>query len=281
MNENGQISAVQLPRFAWLFDVDGVLTDPEAKRVVLPEIFDELIRRLQRNEPIGLNTGRSTDFMVNEILKPLEERIGNNRELLKKIFAIGEYGGAWIYYDQNGIRRLNIDEQIKVPQAVQDEVRQLVSQPPYSDLMFYDTTKRTMVSVELNQGKTIDEFKVPQLQLNVDLSNILSKYNLTENYKIDPTRIATDVESVTVGKALGAKKFTALLKENNINPEEYICFGDSSSDYAMYSELRSLEKKAQLVFVGGRELLMDKDLEGVTFTAEHVDKGTLKYLQKE
>ena len=43
---------------AWIFDVDGVITNPIEKRVTLSKIVDELIRRLKKNEPIGLNTGR-------------------------------------------------------------------------------------------------------------------------------------------------------------------------------------------------------------------------------
>ena len=60
------------PRTAWLFDVDGVLTDPERKIVAESALFDELIRRLTHGEPVGLNTGRSAEFIVAAVLDPLE-----------------------------------------------------------------------------------------------------------------------------------------------------------------------------------------------------------------
>lgn len=45
---------------AYLFDVDGVLTDPVEKRVDREEIFSEIISRLQSGQPVAFNTGRST-----------------------------------------------------------------------------------------------------------------------------------------------------------------------------------------------------------------------------
>jgi hydroxymethylpyrimidine pyrophosphatase-like HAD family hydrolase len=277
---SGNEQARQYPRFAWLFDIDGVLTDPEAKRITKPEIFDELASRLQKGEPLGFNTGRSTDFIIKAVLNPLEERIGANRILLQNLFAVGEKGGVWIKYDTNGSRETHIDEQFKIPQILKEEVKKLVSQPPYSEMMFYDETKQTMISIELNSGKKIEEFKTIQQQLSEAVNGVILQLNLLDNYRVEPARIAIDIENKLVGKALGAKKFVSLLQERKIDPEEYICFGDTASDYDMYKELRNLEKKSQLVFVGGREQLTDKDLEGVTFTWQRDDKGTLEYLQK-
>lgn len=266
------------PETAWLFDVDGVLTDPEKKRVTQPEMFNELIKRLEKGEPIGLNTGRSLDFMITEILNPLESTI-SDRSLLRNVFAVGEKGAAWVTYDDNGERTINVDSSVSVPQEIQDQVRELASQPPYSDIMFYDETKRTMVTVELKPDRTVAEFTAPQQGLTLALQTLLSKHHLEDNFKVDPTRIATDVENRHVGKALGARKFIELLGGRGIEPQEYIGFGDSASDYEMFEELNRLGKKSQFVFVGGREHLTGKDLTSVTFTEQLVDSGTLQYLQ--
>ena len=89
-----------------------------------------------------------------------------------------------------------------------------------------------------------------------------------------------DLENKQVGKALGTRKFIELLGGMGIKPQEYICFGDSASDYEMFEELSRLGKKSQFVFVGGKEHLTgEKKLSSVTFTDQLVDKGTLEYLQ--
>lgn len=46
---------------AFLLDVDGVVTDPEKKQVVEPQIFDRIIENLTTGNPVALNTGRSTN----------------------------------------------------------------------------------------------------------------------------------------------------------------------------------------------------------------------------
>lgn len=267
------------PQTAWLFDIDGVLTDPEIKRVTLPGIFNELVSRLKKGEPIGLNTGRSLDFIITQILNPLELVI-MDKNLLCNIIAVGEKGAAWIMYDASGEKTIHQDPSVCVPRELQIAIRELVSKPPYSETMFYDETKRTMISIELKEGKTIAEFKNSQQALKKALQVILSDKHLENDMRIDPTRIATDVESKYVGKALGARKFIELLNEKGVSPERYIGFGDSVSDYEMFEELIRLGKKSQFVFVGGREhLIGKKDLALVEFTKELVDKGTLQYLK--
>lgn len=268
------------PSRAYLFDVDGVLTNPEAKRVEQEAIFDELVKRLLNGYPVGLNTGRALEFVIEEVLKPLEKKLNNN-SAIENLFAIGEKGATWITYNQKGEKNAVIDNSISVPLVIQHEVREMVSKPPYSEVMFYDETKKTMVTTELLQGKTIAAFEGPQKKLTEALQRLLQKHHLVDTLKIDAGHIATDIENKHVGKNLGAKRFITLLEERQLYPEEYIGFGDSASDYDMYDELKKIGKKALFVFVGGEKYLQGKSLEGVIFTHEHDDKGTLAFLQQE
>jgi len=275
-----EMKNINMPHTAWLFDVDGVLTDPEKKKVTRQEIFDELIKRLEIGDPIGLNTGRSLDFIINEVLEPLEKRI-NNKKILKNVVAIGEKGGAWIEYNSEGKRSVNVDENISVPKTVQTKIRELVKTNLYSEIVFFDETKKTMSSVELKINKTIENFETIKQQLISDLEAVLYEYNIEKKYKIDPTRIAIDVENVNVGKALGARKFVQFLDNKEIVPVEYICFGDSVSDYDMYEELKKLKKKVRFVFVGGEKYLIGKNVDEVEFLDKLFDLGTLEYIQRQ
>jgi hydroxymethylpyrimidine pyrophosphatase-like HAD family hydrolase len=265
------------PNTAWLFDVDGVLTDPDAKCVTQPEIFNEIIKRLENNEPVALNTGRSIDFVSKEILDPIEERL-TDKSLLNNIFTIGEKGGVSITYN-DGAKTVQVDEKLSVPIEIQNSIRELVSQPPFSDTMFYDETKKTIVTIELKTGITISEFKQPQQDLVKALQLLLNKFDLGDSFIVDPTRIATDIENKLMGKAFGTRKFIELLEERNIVPKEFIGFGDSVSDYDMFEELKRFGKNSKFVFVGDKEDLKEKDPSSVTFTELHDDKGTLQYLQ--
>jgi hydroxymethylpyrimidine pyrophosphatase-like HAD family hydrolase len=279
MEEEAKVESKHFPNTAWFFDVDGVLTNPEAKRVIQPEIFNELVKRLEIGEPVGLNSGRSLDFIITEILDPLETKL-KDRCLFKNIFTVGELGAVWVSYDDDGVRSISQNVGLNLPNDIQNQIREILNQPPFSNIMFYDESKRTMVTVELKSNKTIAEFTVPQKNLVSTLQALLKKYHLEKYFRVSPTRIAIDVEYVNVGKALGARKLVELITKKGIEPQIYICFGDTTTDYEMFEELIRLGKKSRFVFVGGKENLIGRNLTPVTFTKLLVDKGTLEYLRE-
>lgn len=273
------------PHTAWLFDVDGVITDPEQKRIKHPEIIDEIISRLQKGEPVAGNTGRSIGFVSERFLDMLEQKLqeqGLERSLLHNIYIIGEKGGTWLLYDENGERERYVNGSLVTPEfkKMQGEVRQLV-QEGFSDSMFFDETKQTMISVEMNDGKTVAEFQLRRAELAPLLQALLVQHNLGNAFRVDATRIATDVESSELGKALGARQFVEIIRERGIEPEQFRAFGDSASDYEMAQELHRLGLSVEFVFVGGRELLQEKNTElfPITFTQGHCDEGTIEYLK--
>lgn len=284
--ENMEITRQQ-PEKAYLFDVDGVLTNPHEKKVMHPEILDELVKRLEMGYPVGLNTGRSLEFVTTNILDPLEEKV-TDKKLLQNIIALGEKGCSWITYNDKNQRVSMVDEEIKVPDFITDEIRSIVNNPPYSDVLFFDETKKTMVSLELHtqeklleKDKTFAEFKEIQKKLSQELDVLLNKHKIQDKFKIDNTRIATDVENINVGKALGARRFIDLLASKNIDPQQFLSFGDSPSDYEMFEELQRLGKKSQFIYVGESKDLVGKSSENVIFTQRKVDDGTSDYLKSE
>ena len=58
-------------------------------------------------------------------------------------------------------------------------------------------------------------------------------------WRIDPSVIATDVESVRAGKALGARRALDLLGADGPLPRVWHTVGDSRSDYAMADQLHA------------------------------------------
>ena len=261
---------------AYLFDVDGVLTDPQEKRVTEPELFDQIIIKLQRHEPVGLNTGRSIEWLVERIVTPLLEKL-HDKSLLQHFIVIGEKGGTWTAFDKEGNMHHEKMEELTISHDVIEDAKVLVEQK-YGDAMFFDATKETMLSIEMHDAFDLDRFHQRQKALVKDLKRLLKKYKLQNIYRIDPTTIATDVESPKVGKALGADRFLQFLKKMDLEPQEFETFGDSKSDFEMSDELHKRGKKVKMIYVGDRLKLGEFPTEYPVDYIEGFCQGTLQYL---
>ena len=263
---------------AYLFDVDGVLTDPAEKQVTESALYERIIEKLQNGEVVGLNTGRSTAWMIERIIEPLQAMI-NDKSLLVNFVAIGEKGGTWITFDSEGSVHHGRVNSLSVPIEFHYKVKNLI-EDKYSDCMFFDDTKETMVSIEMKDGYDLVEFHRRQKELRVDLAKILTESGLENKYKIDPTTIATDIESPNVGKALGANRFLEFLDDQDIKPKHFVAFGDSRSDFEMADELERKNKPITFVYAGDKASLgiLKKD-----YPIEYLEgysQGTLAYLSR-
>ena len=262
----------------WLFDVDGVLSHLVEKKNTERELLERILGMLEKGEPVALNTGRSVDFAVEKVFKELEA-MTDDKSIFQNLLLVGEKGAIQIFYNDAGNHQEEVDISITVPEYLQNKVRELVEKD-FSDIMFFDTSKRTMISVEMVDGGDLDEFKRRQVELNGMLEKLLVENNLDKDYKLDPTRIATDVENKHVGKHLGAKKVLEWLKKLKITPQEFVAFGDSKSDLGMAEEIYRNGLKVQMVFVGGRELIEGKEFDfPVNIPESNYEKGALEYLK--
>jgi len=269
------MSKQKIVSYAWLFDVDGVITHPEQKRITEPQILDEIIKRLQKGEPVALVTGRSLSWMIERVIDPLERKV-SDKSLLQNFFGVGEKGGAWVTF-VDGKRQEFVDKDISVPLDLQDDVRKIV-ETEFGDLMFYDDSKKTMISVEMKDGVTVSQFGPHQQRLSERLRELLGRRHLTKNLRIDPTRIATDIENKNVGKAFGALKVLEWLKTHHLRPQQFIAFGDSLSDLEIAREIHQQGWPVDFVFVGPEEIEIQNLPFSVVTTGNPLEKGTLEYL---
>jgi hydroxymethylpyrimidine pyrophosphatase-like HAD family hydrolase len=263
---------------AYLFDVDGVLSDPKEKKVTQPELFQQVISILQKGEPLGLNTGRSTEWLLDRFINPLLDRI-NDKSILQNFFVVGEKGGTWITFNKEGVMHHGRDKELVILEELINKSKQLIEEK-YHDSMFFDETKETMLSIEMRDGFSIETFHQRQKSLLEDLVQLLKKYSLEKTYNIDPTTIATDVESPKVGKALGADRFLQFLYDNDISPVEFITFGDSKSDFEMSDELERRGKKVKMIYVGDKEKLGEIHKNYLIEYIGDFSHGSLEYLKK-
>jgi hypothetical protein len=100
-------------------------------------------------------------------------------------------------------------------------------------------------------------------------------------WRIDPSVIATDVESDGSGKALGARRALALLEQDGPLPRVWNTVGDSRSDYAMADHLHGLGYEVTHVEVGPLPPLTDRPYLVTTvpgLTYEHAGEAHLRRL---
>lgn len=261
---------------AWIFDVDGVITNPQEKKITEPEILDEIIKRLTQGEPVALNTGRSLVWMIDRVINLLLEKV-KNRKSLQNFFASGEKGGTWITLDENGKIIQHKDDSISVPVSLQKKVRNLVDSE-FSRSMFYDETKETMISTEMKDGFPVEKYSVFQKILNKKLQELVDKDNSGKPLRVDPTIIATDIENRHVGKDFAVERIIKWLNERNIDPQKFITFGDSLSDLPMPQALHEKGKNVEFVFVGNKEIKQLYPFP-ITRPKKLFEKGTLELLK--
>jgi hypothetical protein len=230
------------PPLALLLDVDGPVASP-VTRDVKPAIIADLVALAAAGIPVIFNTGRSDAFIREQVMEPM---IAAGMPAGTVIHAVCEKGAVWFSYTAAGPGPIHVDRELAVPAAYGDDVRRLVAED-YSAHMFFDETKRAMVSVEQHIEVASADYLAEQHLFDSDAMDLMARHGLgvvrldhhapdsddTVDYRVDPTIISTDIESVRLGKDLGASRAVELLAAQGITPLAWRTVGDSRTDYAM------------------------------------------------
>ncbi len=226
-----------------LLDVDGPIASPVARGIAIPAIATDLVALANAGVPVAFNTGRSDAFLKNEVVAPL---IDGGLDESARVFGVCEKGAVWFRITPTGVGDLSIDDSLVPPARLAVEVDGLVA-TRFAETMFVDRTKRTMISVEQRTDVDSDDYLAEQPVFDravLDLCRTLDVGVVWKNgqhpdsagrvlYRIDPSIIASDVESVRVGKDLGAERALDLIAATGPVPSVWRTMGDSRSDYAM------------------------------------------------
>ena len=234
--------APSAPPLALLLDVDGPVASP-LTRTVQPGIIADLLALAAAGIPVIFNTGRSDAFIREQVMAPM---IAAGMPEGITIHAICEKGAVWFSYTAAGAGTVHVDRELAIPSAFGDDVRRLVAED-YSTHMFFDETKRAMVSVEQHIAVANSDYLEEQALFDADAMELMGRHGLGVvrldhhapnsddqiDYRVDPTIISTDIESVRLGKDLGASRAVELLAAQGITPQAWRTVGDSRTDYAM------------------------------------------------
>ncbi len=240
--ETVPVPSPSAPVLALLLDVDGPVASP-VTRDVQPGIIADLLTLSAAGVPVIFNTGRSDAFIREQVMEPM---IAAGMPAGTIIHAICEKGAVWFSYTSEGPGPVHVDRELAMPRAFGDDVRRLVAED-YSAHMFYDETKRAMVSVEQHVDVASSDYRAEQELFDADAMDLMSRHGLGVvrldhhapnsddqiDYRVDPTIISTDIESVRLGKDLGASRAVEFLAAQGITPQAWRTVGDSRTDYAM------------------------------------------------
>lgn len=238
-----------IPPLGLLLDVDGPISSPVERRIAIPSIVDDIVTLSGLGVPIAFITGRSDAFLRDQIVAPLTAR-GLPDGI--RMFGVCEKGGVWFPITGQGIGNITIDRTVALPDDVTAEFRDL-AEARFSDTMFFDDSKHAMISLEQNPDVDHDEYYVAQQQVNQEAFDLLVEYGLGArygdleipdahgliNFRVDPTIISTDVESVLLDKDRGAERALDYFRESGELPTLWRTVGDSRSDYLMADYLHS------------------------------------------
>lgn len=236
------------PDLGLLLDVDGPIASPVTRTVAIPSILNDLVRLAAAGVPIAFVTGRSDEFIRHNVVAPLVAA-GLDRALSEpgsRMFGVFEKGGAWAPITAAGLGEVTVDESVAFAPDVVLDVRDLVDRA-YSDTMFFDETKRAMISVEQRRDVANDTYLAAQARFDDAVFDVVAGHGLGLShesrvapdaqgrvpFRIDSTIISTDIESVLLDKDRGARRAFDYFAELGPLPRRWRSVGDSRSDYKM------------------------------------------------
>ncbi|PJJ65065.1 hypothetical protein [Compostimonas suwonensis] len=232
-----------VPLLGLLLDVDGPIASPVTRSINIPSITGDLVTLAAAGIPVVFNTGRSDEFLIREVVAPL---VAAGLPTGARVFAVCEKGAVWFAITPEGAGEIRLDEGLAVPADYGRAIEGLVGER-YSQYVFYDHTKRAMVSVEQRKDVAAPVYHAMRDSFDADAFAELQRFGLGARWneteapdangridiRIDPTIISTDIESVRLGKDLGAQRAIEMLEPGGPLPRSWRTVGDSRSDYAM------------------------------------------------
>ena len=235
-----------------LFDVDGPLASPVSRSIRIPSILDDLVSLTAAGVPIAFVTGRSDTFIRDQVIAPLL-KVGLAAALAApgaRMFGVFEKGGSWAPITSAGMGEVAVDDSVALPASIVDGLRSLVVEE-YSDTMFFDETKRAMISVEQRTDVEAETYQHAQSRFNDAAFALMAGVGLGVKlgtrsapdaagnvpFRLDPTIISTDIESVLLDKDRGAARALGYFAGLGRLPTQWRSVGDSRSDYLMADHL--------------------------------------------
>lgn len=284
-------SAALRPDLGLLLDVDGPIASPVTRSIAVPGIRHDLVALAGAGVPVAFITGRSDAFVREQVIAPLLAD-GLDDALATagaRMFGVFEKGGAWAPITDAGLGEVTVDGSTAFAPEVVDAVRMLVADR-FASTMFFDETKRAMISVEQRPEVSHDEYRAAQAGFDAAAFELLTRFGVGVRhddrvvpdaagevpFRIDSTIISSDLESVLLDKDRGARRALEYFASLGVLPRRWRSVGDSRSDYKMADELHAQGFDAAHVDVRPSDGVLEKPYEIITLgDAIHDEAGAL------
>ncbi|GAA1447491.1 hypothetical protein [Leifsonia poae] len=262
-----------------LFDVDGPIASPITRTINIRSIVTDLVAMTAAGVPIAFITGRSGDFIRNQVVAPLCDA-GLSEALEEhgaRMFGVFEKGGAWAAITGDGMGEVTVDETVAFGDDAVDGIRILVRER-FADTMFFDETKRAMISVEQRTDVDPETYAEAQGRFEDAAFELLTGLGIGLRYgervapdargevpfRIDPTIISTDIESVLLDKDRGAQRAFDYFAARGPLPRRWRSIGDSRSDYKMADFVHDAGYEVAHVDVRPADGILERPYEVIT-----------------
>ncbi|WP_022882081.1 hypothetical protein [Gryllotalpicola ginsengisoli] len=237
-----------MPDLGLLLDVDGPIASPVTRTIAIRSIADDLVTLAAAGVPIAFITGRSDRFIDEQVVRPLLQR--GLAEALgapgARMFGVFEKGGAWAAIGPTGLASVTVDRSVAPSAVLAADIRSLVEER-FRDTMFFDETKRAMISVEQRRDVESSIYLKAQAHFDHAAFDVLVDHgvgvhhrdrvapdvNGEVTFRLDSTIISTDIESVLLDKDRGAQRALEHFAALGELPRRWRSVGDSRSDYKM------------------------------------------------
>ncbi len=276
-----------------LFDVDGPIASPVTRTIAIRSIVTDLVSMTAAGVPIAFITGRSGDFIRNQVVDPLC-RAGLGEALEEhgaRMFGVFEKGGAWAPITGDGMGEVTVDESVAFDDRAVDGIRELV-RARFADTMFFDETKRAMISVEQRTDVDAATYAEAQARFQDAAFDLLAGLGVglrygdrvapdasgAVPYRIDPTIISTDIESVLLDKDRGARRAFDYFAARGPLPQRWRSIGDSRSDYKMADFVHDAGYEVAHVDVRPADGVLDRPYEVITIGDAIHDEAGAEFL---
>ena len=256
-----------------LLDVDGPIASPITRSIAIPSIIDDLVFLTGAGVPIAFITGRSDAFIRDNVMVPLfAAGLGDAlRAPGARMFGVFEKGAAWATVGPDGLGETQVDLSVALPDVYIEEIRRLHARD-FADEMFWDATKHAMISIEQRTDVTTEVYRPAQGRFEAAAFEAAARLGIGMGYRadahpdssgavpfrIDPTIISTDIESVLLDKDTGAKRALDHFESIGPLPALWRSVGDSRSDYKMADHVHARGLEVAHVDVRPSDGLLEK-----------------------
>lgn len=255
---------------AWIFDIDGVITNLNSKKIEHPQIIQIITKILSNNEPVAFVTGRSIDMAKNNVLSVIEDDL-EDKSRLNLLYCEGEFGAVTINY-KNGNQKIHIDKSLNPPDELIKKGKEIIEN--YKKIFIYDQ-KHSFFTAEVKQDIDKKLSEENKDKLSKELQQLIDSMNKSEQFEVHKDNIAVNVRSKKLNKHLATKKVLTWLENLNVRADDFIAFGDSGSDIEIGRELHKQNKQLKFINTGNHKFTSEPF---EVINIGNFDKGTLEYL---